>query len=187
MVSLMGEVMTDESNAPTIEPITASADGKRNAYTHSCHFVQQKMNYAACLSRVAAIDGGKYPKDWEPCSSATNSCPARRMRREEEIAGKAIYFAPRGTIATAAATAGRWISDKVKKAVAPPAPRAKSSMFDAMRDAGSMADVINAMSTTHTSAAAPAPAPMKPLPVAQPGETPLQMARRLAAAKKAAQ
>jgi len=179
----METVMTDEP----IEPISASADGKRNAYCLSCKVVQQKMNYAACLHRQRVIAArGDVPRDWQQCD--TPACMARVMRFEEETAGKAIYFAPRGTLATAAATAGRWVMDAVKKAVAPApaAPRAKKDLFDGLGAAGSMADAINAMSEGDKRATSPAPIPLTALPKAQPGESPLQMARRLAAAQKGA-
>lgn len=190
----------------TIEPITASADGKRNAYCLSCEATQQKMSYAACLNRARIIDSGeKYPKDWNGCDRSAGrdkyTCPARAMRIEEEAAGKAIYFVPRGTLATAAATAGRWVVAAVKKVVNPPAPAPRpktQSLLDAMGDDGGLAAAVTAAAmnpgtpaamVTVVAAAAPAPAPVLargPIPRAMPGESPLQMALRLKQEREAA-
>jgi len=217
----METVMTDTQSAPAIEPITASADGKRNAWCLACPATNVKMSYAACLHRAAVIDDpdyrsahhvGRVPKDWNDCDRPAGrderSCIARSMRAEEKAAGKAIFFVARSVVASLPASATKWVMERVKRATTPSAAaRVKKDIFDGMGDSGSMADAVNAMvaagaalpktiTVTKPEKAPPRvltgvtegihPVALASLPKAMPGESPLQMARRLAAEKKGA-
>lgn len=171
-----------------IEPITASADGRRNSYCVNCKTTGQAMSYAACLWRqnVLSAPDIKTPADWAPCAQAArhNECPANTMRKEEVLAGKAIYFVERSSFRTAVetmkATVREWV---MPKSVTAPrsAPRSlpKTTMLDAMGDAGGYAEAITAAATAPR-------VETRPIPVAQAGESPLQMARRLAAERNTA-
>ncbi len=195
--------MNDSSTDETIEPITASADGKRNSYTLSCAPTGQGMNYAACLWRqgVLATPNVKTPADWAACDQARRSgtCTALEMRREEELAGKAIYFQDRNMVQRITAAAVRWIlptfRDKPADRARTPMPSgiekrpesvkprgAGMSMLDAMGSMGSLADAVTvAAKTAPSMPPAPRPVPVQVTAVALPGESPLQMARRIAA------
>lgn len=178
-----------------IEPVTSSADGSRNSFTHSCAPTGQSMSYAACLWRLKlAEDGTKMPADWMRCVDAKNAgrCQAVAMREEELLAGKSIYFRERGLIEKAVHAARQWVmpvfgqKTTEKRAAPAPAPARKpvkssTSMLDAMGDAGSLADAVTAAASTRTDTPLEAVAsqPVRPMAVALPGETPLQMARRL--------
>jgi len=181
-----------------IHPVSASADGKRNAYCLQCKKAEQSMSYAACLNRIAVVrSGADVPKDWNVCDDALrfHQCAAQTMRDEEELAGKSIYFVARDLLAAAGDAVRKWFmpGDPKTSRPAPEARRKARSMFDSMGDAGSYADAINGMSASEgaelmgratTAPAAPVKAVV--LPQALPGESPLAMARRLAAQKAAA-
>lgn len=82
-----------------IFPITASVDGKRNAFTHACAFVGHSRHYATCLH----IADAEKPKSehfktlYADCLTAVRKgqCPAVDMRAKEIEAGKALYFKER--------------------------------------------------------------------------------------------
>lgn len=170
---------TDESLDPT--SLAASASGK-NTFAIACPKQGQRMLYAACLSRREKIDNRQdYPKDWSVCD--TNECPARALRAEERAAGKSLYFVAREAFSDAVVATRKWVTSFVKpQRVKTSAPA--SDMFAAM---GAAADLSGAISIAPKAVAAPATAPRKPtgpIPVALPGETPLQMARRIAAERQ---
>lgn len=159
--------------------IEKSASGKENGYIHHCSVVEHCMNYAACLARIDAIKAQKGMQDWGCCETAmgNRTCKASEMRKEELLQGRSIYFTPRGAIQKVVASAREWISNwnkTVKPTLASPAPRKVRDVIDAMGELGSFADAISTGESTATTAAV----------VALPGETPLQMARRIAAEKR---
>lgn len=193
----------------TLEPLAYSADGKRNSFILACTPTGQSMNYAACIWRqgVLAKPNVNTPPDWNVCKQACNEgrCTALIMRREEELAGKSIYFRCRTVLAAVSSAAREWIMPKGTATSVPhsscrssgtytppapaPAPRAKT-MFDAMGSMGTLADAVTEAAKTPT---APPPTEpklpevMRPRIVATiPGESPLQMARRLHAERLAA-
>lgn len=190
------------------EPIEASADGKRNAFSSHCAVVTQMMSYPACLWRqnVLAAPDIRTPADWSPCADArrTGRCNALSMRQEEELKGHAIYFVERGLVRRTLDAAREWgtstLDKFVSKTVAAPAkpapapaPRKADSMLDVMGET-SYADAINLAAATPAptpTTAAPAPVAPKPASVPpmtlamQPGESPLAYARRLKAAQTA--
>lgn len=175
--------MSQEDQSPVSEPFAASADGKRNSYTLNCLATGQSMNYAACLWRqgVLEVRDIKHPADWAPCDKArcSGTCTALVMRKEEELAGKSIYFRARDFVSSAIDRARAWSMPRYGSKASVPVP-AKRDMFDAMGDAGSLADAVTAI------AAKPASRTPVILPAAQVGESPLQMARRLAQERNAA-
>jgi hypothetical protein len=183
-------------SASEFTPISASADGKRNTYSRRCDVVEQVMNYAACLWRqnVLAAPNVKTPSDWACCAAAARNgtCNALNMRREEEIAGKAIYFRDRQQPSFVDA-ARKWAHSSwgtVKKAVIPVAsPPKPAAVLDKLGSLGDYSDAISeAVSTAPADAPVAAPVPkLTPTqtPVALPGESPLAMARRLHAEKLA--
>jgi hypothetical protein len=163
--------MADTSD--TTAPLEASATGA-NRYMLACPALGQRMSYAACLNRLQTIKTGVgVPKDWSECDRACTArqCPAQHMREDEVVAGHALYFVPRGVIQAAADSARKWISSWNNPK--PKALRGRRDVLDAIGEVGDYASAINAE-------------PRKPvvLPVANAGETPLQMARRLAAERK---
>lgn len=95
--------MVDKKSQPSVStapealieilPIAASADGRRNAYSHTCRPVASRMLYAACLNLIETDS----PLAESTCKKARQggSCPARQMRAEEITKGQAIYFSER--------------------------------------------------------------------------------------------
>lgn len=196
--------LVDIDNA--LEPLSYSADGKRNSFTLACTPTGQSMNYAACIWRqnVLAKPNVNTPPDWSVCRQARNEgrCTALLMREEEELAGKSIYFRCRSALSAASAAAREWIMPKgaatsvpIERArrpsSAPSAVTARpASMLDAMAGMGDLSDAVSAAARAETLkrlAPAPAPAPAHRAPAlvaALPGESPLQMARRLHAERQ---
>ena len=186
------------------EPITASADGKRNAYSIRCESVGQVMNYAACLWRqgvlskpsTPGIPDIRTPADWSPCAEAAKrgQCVALQMRKEEEVKGYSIYFQDRSIVRRTADAAIKWVAPaiapikqaakRVKKevqAITAPAPAKKEVIkhaSDRLVAEASYADAINAMAKetapVEEKVGVPAAAPIQMLP----GESPLEYIRR---------
>lgn len=148
--------------------VDASKSGT-NRFTLHCQALGQSMHYAACLNRLETLD--THPDDWYRCQSAVGfqDCAASAMRRAELEKGQPMFFMSRDSIAGAVETARKWVTDWRR-----PKKRAERDMLDAMGDLGDYADAVSAKPSR----------PVKPLPVAQTGETPLQMARRLASERK---
>ena len=175
----------------TFEPVSASADGARNMYSLQCDATGQRMNYAACQWRqgVLAKPDIKTPADWNKCAESARhgTCPALLLRKEEELAGKAIYFDDRNIFRKATDAAKRWVSNVTslpsgitKRDPAVVARHTGGSMLDALGDTGSLADAITAAASEPAAPVARV-IPIAPAPVALAGESPLQMARRIAA------
>lgn len=198
-----------------VHSINLSADGTRNSYSLSCAPTGQRMSYAACLWRQGVLAGKdiKTPADWEACRQAKNACTctALNMRQEELLKGHSIYFRDRVRAPVQSPvrkwSESPWNAALVKGGAVKPAavparkPSEKpSDMFDSMDKLGTYSDAINAnvepvqpvvttpVVTTPVEVAPPQPTPSPRLTgviSAMPGESPLQMARRLAAAKSA--
>lgn len=185
--------MTDvllNQETPVIEPVTASADGRRNAYTMGCAALGQSMNYAACLHRQKVLGDKtlKAPADWQGCAEAAKrgNCVALQMREQELLQGRSIYFRAREAVKQMADAARKWFMPSMGKSAPAKKTSKPASMFDAMGDAGTFADAITA-AAADKEGHMPLPEKRIPvaIPVAQAGETPLQMARRLAAERAA--
>lgn len=176
--------MTQESMID--RPPADSANGRLNGYMHHCNIVAHSMYYAACLARIDAVNDKavRLPQDWQDCAGAcrTRTCQSAKMREDELAQGKAIYFIERSAIQAITHKAREWIDswkEGVEKVVSKPKPKTKSSL-DGMVDASKMSlgDALNAALGGELSKPID-----RPTITALPGETPLQMARRLAAQK----
>lgn len=202
---------TKEIEVP-IEPASASADGKRNAYTLSCVPTGQSMNYAACLWRQGVLSDPRTitPADWSACGGARRncSCPALSMQKEEDLAGKAIYFKDRNLVRKIAGSVNDWFkSATAASKVAPkpttssvaakvthysPAPKAGIvgktpglTTLDAIGNAGNLSDAIHAAAKTPSSPPPAVKFSTSAVAVANTGESPLAMAQRIAAQRAA--
>lgn len=166
---------------PKFQPISVSADGRRNSYSRRCDVLGQVMNYAACLWRQEVLSKPdiRTPADWAPCSDAARCgrCHAVEMRKEEVLKGYAIYLndreekQPRQAIGSSGRS---WVMPELERKdhtvrsapasqprpapVARPAPSARpASVIEAMGSASGYADALNAMTTTTTTVAPPEP------------------------------
>jgi len=79
-----------------IYPVEASLWGT-NAYHFSCTVRAGTQANCICANKLKAFDEKRFGGILEECHDAirVGTCPARAMRREEELAGKAIYFVNR--------------------------------------------------------------------------------------------
>lgn len=171
--------MSENTPDAVIEPVSASASGRFNAFSVRCQALGFTNLYAGCLARLGALDapGVKVPADWNDCRSTRSAgrCEAARMREEELLKGKAIYFQPRSVPGEAPKTA--WVSTPTRHTAAAPSPKAaKVGSISSMGSAGviSYGDLVNAMVREELkSASAPARSPAAP--PATPSATPIQV------------
>ena len=170
--------------------IDASADGKRNAYHIRCNVVGHCRPYAACLNLCASRKEGRLDVMYAECSAAIGKkeCPALAMRKEEVKAGKAIYFEERklSVIESFVHKARKWVVGVTSK---PEPSESKPRRKSVVIDSGSYADAINIATSEKelkpvTKAVATAPAIPSVKIEAKPGESLIEMARRLAAQAK---
>lgn len=158
-----------------------SADGRRNAYYIHCEVAGQYRPYAACLNLCNERKGGRLEPIYADCSVAIGKkrCPALTMRANEKEAGKALYFVERVREVTTD------VIDRVQQFVSGSTHSTKAPLeFNTSNkspvkksiDTGTYADAINAAMKTETPAAPVVPTVKVE---ALPGETPLEMARRL--------
>lgn len=164
-----------DSGEQQFYPISHSADGKLNAYSHRCDVVSQMMNYAACLWRINVLSDPsiRTPADWAGCTEAkrTCRCPAANMREEEVLKGHSIYFRSREEVRKTWMPTSVWTPSKptaskfdaiaqggIKRGEIRPmvATGKGKSMFDAMGEGTDYAAAINA------AASDPTPAPAAP-------------------------
>lgn len=119
-----------------IYPVEATLWGT-NAYLFPCDVRGGTQANCICANKVKAFDEKRLGGIIEECVGALRSgtCKAKEMRREEEIAGKAIYFVNRKKLQAAndardalirAAAPAKW--GEKKAAPSRPAPR----MYDAV-------------------------------------------------------
>lgn len=165
------------SNTDKTVPIEASADGKLNAYTSYCPVVGHQRNYAVCLHLCAERKQGRLDVRYSDCSAAIGQrrCPALSMRKEEIAVGHAIYFTERFKFSEGLVERAK---EYVTKAVLPPT-RAKSepaqskmSVLNKIDDSG-YAKAINSVIERESKSSE------VPKVEAKPGESLLDMARRL--------
>lgn len=177
------------------------ASGKLNAQTLHCSGHSRSMSYAACLARLKANDEKEQgiPVDWTECGQHRRSgqCNAAKMRDEELTACKPLYFVERGVAAVTdlATAAVKWVTSPaagMKKGELKVVGSGKgASALDHLAKvdyaaAISAAAIQPAMQkATPASMAAPSPAAIHAFIQALPGESPLQMARRIAAERAA--
>lgn len=159
-----------------------SKDAKRNAFYLHCSVTEQYRPYAVCLHLCQKRKEGRLPEIYSDCSVAIGKkrCPALSMRAEEKESGRALYFIERVKL-----LGGEFMARAKELLVSTPAkpepsksqPMRKSSVINT----GGYADAINEAIKTKAVAAPTAPAIKIE---ALPGESPLEMARRLLAANK---
>jgi hypothetical protein len=190
--------------------LALSKDGKRNAYYLRCVPGQNGgcASYAACLDKIARKEADTLPTQ-SPCHEpiAKGRCLAIDLREKEIAAGHSLYFIERlrhGAIAA--------LVDKAKQLFGPKAPvpsnvditgngtvsvdvnalvkspKVQQQVAAAARiESDYMAQALNVMMKDHTEKPAEEPLvkPAQEIPAPLPGETTLQAARRLLAAKNA--
>lgn len=168
------------------QPVTASADGQRNAYIHSCDALKQRRHYAVCLHLCSERKGGRLDIIYSDCSAliGKKTCPALKMRKEEIEAGHAIYFEERrkivpGFFDTAKTLIGE-AATFVERSVKPLLNKPKSDDLLSSIDTGTYADAINSAIQAPKIDTSKAEVP-KEIPKVAPvvGESLLDMARRL--------
>lgn len=197
--------MTEKFEDIEIYPAEASEQGCNAYYLPGCEIAGHRPAYAACLKKIADRKNGRLNSSVAECSAAIGKkeCPAQRMRKEEIVEGRAIYFINRNKLRSfqqyqSEMEQQRWASmsfgkdDKKKpkpRAVAEPVkapPPAPTHFLD--MNTGSYADAINA-ALKPTEPAAPAPAPTQvaqPVATAPAGLSMMERARlKFAAAKSA--
>lgn len=185
-------------------PVAASAGADNAYYLRGCPVVERSPAYAACLYRLHEADAGRETELNRQCAGAIRQgrCIAHGMREAEQLAGVALYYFPRlAKPFLPVKTAGDFgvlVTNHTDPALIPKAPAPKPKPAPKV-DAGSYADAINAALATKPvtmeeikQAVATIPPeqlpPLLPKMLApsddhtiQPGETPLQYARRMAA------
>ena len=74
--------------------------GGINAFSHGCKTVGFTPGYAVCLHKMAAYERDGGLKAYPECEKAIRNkdCPAIAMRKEELVAGKALYFIDRNIL-----------------------------------------------------------------------------------------
>jgi len=191
----MNDLVKTHSDGDVIESISASADGKRNSFIFACEPTEQSMAYAACLWRQKVLEtpNVKTPADWAGCSTAAahGRCAALQMRKEEELAGRAIYFRDRNLVRKLTGSISKWLMPSIVPKAYTPAPAApapapalakkKGSMLDAMGDMGGFAAAVTEAAKTPASSPPTARATIPIALVSRAGESPLEMARRMVA------
>lgn len=178
----------------SIEPTTEerrtlsdSADGKKNLHFLRCPVVGHCRPYAACLSLIAKRKARELDRAiYADCSTAIKggSCPALGMRQNEELAGHALHFTANPKVEGYAPPEMEVVLTSRKKvAPAPSAAPEKHSLLNGISTA-SYADAINGHIETAQSQPVATPV-VRPVIESQPraGETPLEFARRVMAAK----
>lgn len=198
--------MTDKFEDIEIYPAEASEQGCNAYYLPGCEIAGHRPAYAACLKKIADRKNGRLNSSIAECSAAIGKkeCPAQRMRKEEIVEGRAIYFINRNKLRSfmqyqSEMEQQRWATmsfgkdDKKKQpkprmvAEPPKAPPSEPKHFLDM-NTGNYADAINA-ALKPTEPAEPAPKPVQKAPVtvapAPAGLTMMERARLALAAKSA--
>jgi hypothetical protein len=188
-----------DTNTPFQPTLADSASGKLNAQTLHCTGHSRSMSYAACLARLKANENKEpdLPADWSECAQHRRSgnCNASKMRDEELTACKPLYFVKRGAVETFMALAHKvasgWKKGELPLIAARPAA-GKSSYLDHIAKTDYAAAITAAAIQKPIQAATTPPVmavakPIQPAIQALPGESPLQMARRIAAQRAASQ
>lgn len=200
--------MTEQFEDIEIYPAEASEQGCNAYYLPGCEIAGHRPAYAACLKKISDRKNGRLNSSIAECSAAIGKkeCLAQRMRKEEIVEGRAIYFVNRNKLRSfmqyqSEMEQQRWASmsfgkdDKKKQskprmvAEAPKAPTPPEPKHFLDMNTGSYADAINAAMKQPIEPAAPAPKPAQPAPpvaTAPAGLSMMERARlKFAAAKSA--
>lgn len=84
-----------EFNDTEVYPIEKSAEGTNAYYCEYCPAAGYRPNYASCLRRIDDSKVGRLDSNDATCAAAIANgvaCMVVGMRKEEEKAGKAIYY-----------------------------------------------------------------------------------------------
>lgn len=83
-----------------IYPAEASEQGCNAYYLPGCEVAGHRPAYAACLKKIADRKNGRLATSLSECSAAIGKkeCQAQRMRKEELVEGRAIYFLNRNKL-----------------------------------------------------------------------------------------
>jgi hypothetical protein len=81
----------------TAFPPEASAGTDNAYYLHHCAAIERGPAYAACLSRLHDIAGGRSNERTSQCEKTLREgrCSADGMREQEQLAGQALFYFPR--------------------------------------------------------------------------------------------
>lgn len=161
-------------------PVEASSDGKQNAYYVHCAAVGHARAYASCLQLCANREDSRLNSIYSTCSGmiSKRDCPAIEMRHKELEAGHAIYFYPRGVTPVERTS---YTAPAETYFAAKPRAVASKSLIDSI-DTTTYSEVIT-RAIAGAGKPKPTPAPVVKLtPIAiKPGESLLDIARRMAA------
>ena len=71
-----------------------------NAFNFGCKPLGFSPGYCVCLHKIAAYERDRELKAYPDCDKAIRNqdCPALAMRKEEQVAGKALYFLDRNIL-----------------------------------------------------------------------------------------
>lgn len=166
------------SEQPKIEPASASADARRNAYYYPCDIVGQRRSFAVCIAKVE-----KRVCNDEVCSGAIKrkQCPAIAMREEEVLKGKAIYFTQRNIVEAFINKLKTFVSGSTEEAPAP--KKRESGMLGEISSVPDYSDALTSIAKRESVASKTTPVSFTKFGVRS-GETPLEAARRKAAQMK---
>lgn len=183
--------MIEQVNRDATIPAEASADGKRNSWIVHCDVVQHAKAYCVCIHLCKQRKEGRLPTQYADCSAAIGKkeCPALKMRKEELAEGHAIYFRERPTIGVISEAKAQSLFvpsanspvTKPTPVAAKPAPvssKGRGSVLDRIDDGG-YAKAISRAIENELKPKAVAPAPKVENVATIPGESLLDMARRL--------
>lgn len=139
-------------------PIEIADDGRKNAFTHYCSAAGARMHYATCQHILA----GGQSMSHDRCFAALGwkQCNAHTMRQKETEAGHAMYYTPRER------------DESVRPVTIMPAVTVQAPVDTVMG-----IDLANGDDNIYAAAIEVAQQPPKQVQF-QPGETPLQAARR---------
>lgn len=172
-------------------PVSASADGRVNGYVFACVTMGQRKIYPVCLNLINNRNNKLYEMIYGDCIGAINKgvCPALKMQREEEAAGHAIYFKDRSidyVIPKLTKTRSRIVTEAVTEA---PEPKAMPDNILSRIEDVSYEDALNKAIEKEVKKPAVVVTPevdggkIIPMGIAKPGESLIEMARRMLAEK----
>jgi hypothetical protein len=83
-----------------IYPPEQSAGGINTFTVKGCKVVGHTPGYCVCLNKIKAYERDKALTSYPECERAISGkvCPALDMRREEQVAGQALYFIDRALL-----------------------------------------------------------------------------------------
>jgi hypothetical protein len=175
---------------PTYPP-EQSAAGINTFTVKGCKVVGHTPGYCVCLNKIKAYERDKALTSYPECERAISSkvCPALDMRREEQAAGKALYFIDRTLLReemdkTFAASSASFRPSKAvpvtpsKPTPAAPKPKADTSPMSAPEEDGYAAAINAAIKEAATQPAEPIPEPKVVSPSPSPVKQGLSMVER---------